>query len=282
MGYKVLNNGIPIPEIGYGTWQIPAGETAVNSIKAALSCGYRLIDGASVYKNQTSIGLGIAEAIKEGIVKREDIFLTSKVWNKDRGYEGTIAAFEKSLHDFGVDYLDLYLIHWPASSHRFENWEEINLETWKALTDLYKAGRVRAIGVSNFEPQHLTALIKTEVMPMVDQLEINPGNQQINTVEYCRKQGIQVEAWSPNGSGRMLCSKELQLLAAKYHKDVAQLCVRWAMQNNIIPLPRSVMPARIASNFDVQDFTISEEDMKAIASLEPFGNSGQRPDEIDF
>ena len=154
-----LNNGYMIPEIGYGTWQSPDSEVTVNGVKAAIACGYRHIDTAAAYKNEESVG----EGIKESGIARKDLFVTSKVWNTQRGYEKTIAAFEKTLSDLDLDYLDLYLIHWPASKKDYENWEEINLETWRAMTDLYKAGKIKAIGVSNFKPHHLEALMKTEV-----------------------------------------------------------------------------------------------------------------------
>ena len=186
-----LNNGYMIPEIGYGTWQSPDSEVTVNGVKAAIACGYRHIDTAAAYKNEESVG----EGIKESGIARKDLFVTSKVWNTQRGYEKTIAAFEKTLSDLDLDYLDLYLIHWPASKKDYENWEEINLETWRVMTDLYKAGKIKAIGVSNFKPHHLEALMKTEVKPMVNQIEFHPGFMQEETVKYCRDNGILVEAW---------------------------------------------------------------------------------------
>ena len=184
-----LNNGYMIPEIGYGTWQSPDSEVTVNGVKAAIACGYRHIDTAAAYKNEESVG----EGIKESGVARNELFVTSKVWNSQRGYEKTIAAFEKTLSDLGLDYLDLYLIHWPASKKDYENWEEINLETWRAMTDLYKAGKIKAIGVSNFKPHHLEALMKTEVKPMVNQVEFHPGFMQEETVKYCRDNEILVD-----------------------------------------------------------------------------------------
>lgn len=273
-----LNNGYMIPEIGYGTWQSPDNEVTVNGVKAAIACGYRHIDTAAAYKNEESVG----EGIKESGIARKDLFVTSKVWNTQRGYEKTIAAFEKTLSDLDLDYLDLYLIHWPASKKDYENWEEINLETWRAMTDLYKAGKIKAIGVSNFKPHHLEALMKTEVKPMVNQIEFHPGFMQEETVKYCRENGILVEAWSPLGTGRMLTNPDLQEIASHYGKSVAQICIRWCIQHDVLPLPKSVTPSRIEENSNVFDFEINAEDMQRIDALENFGGSGLDPDEVDF
>lgn len=273
-----LNNGYMIPEIGYGTWQSPDSEVTVKGVKAAIACGYRHIDTAAAYKNEESVG----EGIKESGIARKDLFVTSKVWNTQRGYEKTIAAFEKTLSDLGLDYLDLYLIHWPASKKDYENWEEINLETWRAMTNLYKAGKIKAIGVSNFKPHHLEALMKTEVKPMVNQIEFHPGFMQEETVKYCRGNGILVEAWSPLGTGRMLTNPDLQEIASHYGKSVAQICIRWCIQHDVLPLPKSVTPSRIEENSNVFDFEINVEDMQRIDALENFGGSGLDPDEVDF
>lgn len=229
----ILSNGCKIPCVGFGTWQTPDGDTAVSSVKAALNSGYKHIDTAAVYGNEKSVGTGIAESK----VSREELFVTSKVWNKDRGYEKTIAAFNKTLEDLGLDYLDLYLIHWPANVKQFSNWDEINLETWRAMTKLYKEGKIRAIGVSNFLPHHLKSLMKTEIPPMVNQIEFHPGQMQNETVDYCKKHNMLVEAWSPLGTGRMLSNETLKEIAAKYNKSVAQLCIRWCLQNEVLPLP---------------------------------------------
>lgn len=273
-----LNNGVMIPVIGYGTYKAPDSEITIEGIKKSAACGYRLIDTAAVYENEVSVGRGIAACS----IPREEMFVTSKVWNTKRGYETTLAAFDKTLSDLGMDYLDLYLIHWPAASHQFSNWEEINLETWRAMTELYKAGKIRAIGVSNFKPHHLDALMKTEVKPMVNQIEIHPGQLQEETVSFCQNNGIVVEAWSPLGRGRMLSNAVLQEIAGNYEKTAAQICIRWCIQHEIIPLVKSLTPSRIEENFDVFDFEISEDDMKRIDALEYFGGSGHDPDKIAF
>ena len=236
--------------------------------------GYRHIDTAAIYRNEESVG----RAIKESGIQREEIFVTTKLWNKCRSYELAYSAFERSISKLGLDYIDLYLIHWPASPAEYENFNEINLDTWKAMIELYKAGKIRAIGVSNFLPHHLDALMKTEVAPMVNQIEFHPGYTQSETVEYCKKNGIVVEAWSPLGSGRVLSDARLLKMAEKYGKTVAQICVRWCVQNGTLPLPKSVTPSRIRENANVFDFEISAEDMNTINSFEVFGESGFHPD----
>lgn len=273
-----LKNGIKIPAIGYGTWQTPDGEVAEAGIKTAIKSGYRHIDTAAAYGNEISVGKGI----RESRIPRKELFVTSKVWNEERGYEKTLAAFEKTLSDLGLEYLDLYLIHWPASSHQFSDWEEINLGTWKAMSELYQAGKIKAIGVSNFKPHHLKALMEAEVKPMVNQIEFHPGMLQEETMAYCKENGILVEAWSPLGTGRMLSNEVLLSIAEKYQKSVAQLCIRWCIQHEVLPLPKSVTPSRIVENLDVFDFEISKEDMRVIDGLENFGGSGLDPDQVDF
>jgi len=282
METMTLSNGVSIPAIGFGTWQTPDGQVAISSVKTAIESGYRHIDTAACYENEVGVGAGIAKAIANGTVSRDMLFVTSKVWNPDRGYSKTMAAFEKTLGDLGLGYLDLYLIHWPAAANQFENWEEINLGTWQAMTELYKAGKIRAIGVSNFKQHHLRALMQTEVPPMVNQIEYHPGFLQDETVDYCKESGILVEAWSPLGTGTMLTNETLQQIAATYNKSVAQLCIRFCLQNDVLPLPKSVTPSRIKENLDVFDFQISEEDMRTIRRLPDFGSKGLDPDKVDF
>ncbi|MFA7637135.1 MAG: aldo/keto reductase [Monoglobales bacterium] len=273
-----LRNGYEIPCIGFGTWQIPDGEAAENAVLEAVKAGYRHIDTANAYKNEPSVG----KAVRECGISREELFVTTKLWNSKRGYDNAMKAFEKSMELLGLDYIDLYLIHWPASKSQYDNWDEINLSSWKALTELYKTGRIKSIGVSNFKPHHLKSLIETEVPPMVNQIEFHPGQMQQETVDLCRQNNIIVEAWSPLGSGRMLDNDELKKIAAKYNKSVAQLCIRWCLQNGTLPLPKSQTPSRIKENIDVFDFEISEEDMVMINNMEYFDGSGYDPDKVDF
>ena len=275
--YK-LSSGAGIPCIGYGTWQTPNGEVATAAVLEALKCGYRHIDTAAAYKNEQSVG----EAIRLSGIPREQIFITSKVWNRNRGYEKTVAAFERTLSNLGTDYLDLYLIHWPANARQFSDPDALNLDTWRALVDLYRAGRIRAIGVSNFKPHHLEPLMNTEVPPMVNQIELHPGHSQSETVEYCKKHGILVEAWSPLGEGRVLSDPTLRAIGEKYGKSTAQVCIRWCLECGALPLPKTVTPSRMAENADVFDFSLSDEDMATIAALEGLGFSGHDPDFVDF
>lgn len=274
----LLNNGVKIPCVGFGTWKTPEGPVTVASVEAALEAGYRHIDTAAYYGNENSIGL----TLRDCGIDRSEIFVTSKLWNTERGYDKTMAAFEKTLKTLRLDYLDLYLIHWPAVAKHYDNWEEVNLSTWRAMTELYHQGLIRAIGVSNFMPHHLRALVESDVIPAVNQIELHPGQMQTETLEFCRAHNILVEAWSPLGRGRMLTNETLIAIAEKYGKTVAQLCIRWCLQNGTLPLPKSVTPSRIAENADVFDFTICNEDMALINSMEYFGGSGHNPDLVDF
>lgn len=278
MNQLTLNNGYTIPEIGFGTWKITDKEAAVQSVKEALAAGYRHIDTAAAYENETEVG----QAIRESGIKREDLFITSKLWNSERGYESTLEAFEKTLERLGLDYLDLYLIHWPASVHQFENWETINVETWRAMIKLYREGRIQAIGVSNFLPHHLSALMEMEVTPMVNQIEFHPGMTQPETVKYCRENRILVEAWSPLGNGQLLQSEQIKSMAEKYKKSPAQICLRFVLQQGVLPLAKSVQASRIRENLNLYDFRIDEEDMKTLTDMDNVAYSGSHPDKVDF
>lgn len=273
---RTLANGVKIPCIGYGTWQTPGGDVARDSVKKALELGYRHVDTATVYGNEASVG----EGIRLSGVKREDVFLTTKQWTNERGFENTVAAAERALKTLGVDYLDLYLVHWPAVEKLSPDWAAINAETWRGFEKLYKDGKVRAIGVSNFMPAQLAALKEcAEVQPMVDQVEFHPGYIQRNVLDYCRENGIVVEAWSPLGSGRLLADPLVNEIGAAHGKSAAQTCVRYALQHGIVPLPKSVTPERIAANADVFDFALTDAEMTALDAMPETGYSGYHPDD---
>ena len=268
---RTLSNGCGIPCVGFGTFLIPNGAPTAAAVKAAVDAGYRLIDTGFIYENEAAVGDGIRAALAEGNMTREDLFVTGKVWNTERGYDTTIAAFERTAAALGLEYLDLYLIHWPAIARHYENWREINADTWRALTDLYRAGRVRAIGVSNFLPKHIEPLLETEVAPMVDQLQYHPGMMQTPVVDWCREHGIAVEGWSPLGMGRLLEDPVLAGIAEKHGKTPAQVCIRWCLQTGVVPLPKSQTPERIVSNAQVFDFELDAEDMARIAAMDDGG-----------
>jgi len=270
-----LANGVKIPAIGYGTWQTPNNVTA-ECVKMALDLGYRHIDTAWGYDNE----VGVGDGIRASGVKREDIFVTTKHWVTFRGYQKTIEAVDDSLKRLGMDYIDLYLVHWPCVELSSSDWQEINADTWRGFEAMYKAGKLRAIGVSNYEEKQIEALAKTaEVMPMVNQLEFHPGYMQLDNIRYNQSKGILVEAWSPLGSGAVLKDETLAKIAAKYGKSVAQLCIRFSLDYGVLPLPKSTNPERTAQNADVFDFTISPEDRAVLESMPILGYSGFTPEE---
>jgi diketogulonate reductase-like aldo/keto reductase len=274
-----LSNGVKIPCIGFGTWQTPDGEVAVSSVNAAIAAGYRHIDTAQGYGNEESVG----KAVKESGVKREELFITSKLNNGEHGYEKTVAAFEGTMKKLNLEYLDLFLIHWPNPSASRGNWQEANAGTWKAFEEFYRAKRIRAIGVSNFHQRHIEPLLKTAtIAPMVNQIRLCPGDTQDDVVAYSRSQGMIVEAYSPLGVGKIFEVPEMQALSKKYGKSIAQICIRWSLQMGFLPLPKSVTPARIKENADVFGFDLSEEDVKLIAGLKGCVGYSQDPDTASF
>jgi len=266
-----LNNGIEMPMLGLGVFLSKEGTEVENAVKVALQNGYRHIDTAAIYKNERGVG----KAIKESGVSREDIFLTSKVWNSDQGYTTTMSAFEESLEKLQTDYLDLYLIHWPKGKR--------SVESWKALEEIYKNGRVKAIGISNFLVHHLEDFLpECKIMPMVNQYEFHPELMQPDLLEYCRKHGIQPEAWSPIMKGRVNDVPLMQELAAKYNKTPVQIVLRWDLQTGVVTIPKSVTPERIISNANIFDFELNDEDMVKINGLDKNGRIGGHPDFITF
>ncbi|WP_286029127.1 aldo/keto reductase [Ligilactobacillus agilis] len=274
-----LSNGVTIPGLGYGTYQTPP-EDAYRAVTDALAVGYRHIDTAALYGNESGVG----QAIKDSGLKREEVFITSKLWNTERGYDKTMAAFEKTLAELGTDYLDLYLIHWPANEKQFgQEAADLNLDTWRAFEDLYKAGKIKAIGVSNFMPNHLEALLaQAEIKPMVNQIEVHPGWPQTEAIRYCQRNDILVEAWAPLGEAAALSNPVLAKIAAKYDHTPAQVCLRWEVQQGILPLPKSVHKERMAENTKLFDFELTEDEMDIIGALRNLGGQCKVPDQVDF
>lgn len=267
-----LNNGTHIPSIGFGTSMIN-GDECIEVIKTAIEAGYTHIDTAHAYENEKKIG----QAIKESNVKRENLFITSKVWKDSMGYENTIESFEETLKNLDTEYLDLFLIHWPKN-----NDDKLNIETWRALEFLYKKGKVKAIGVSNFLEKHLKVIIDNcDIVPAVNQIEFHPGLVRTETIAFCKEHGIVIEAWAPLGKGKMLDNSTLIRLSKKYNKSVAQVCLRWCIQNDVIPLPKSQNEDRMKQNLDIFDFEISKEDMNEINSMEFFAGSNMNPNSFN-
>lgn len=267
-----ISNGVEIPCMGLGTWQ-SKDEVARISVLSALSHDYRLIDTAAAYGNERGVGAGI----KQSGLPREEIFVTSKLRNADHGYRATLDAFELTMEKLGLEYLDLYLIHWPNPVQFRTTWEEATAGTWRAFEELYKAGRIRAIGVSNFMPHHIETLKKTaEILPMVNQLKLCPGIPQNEVVDYCRANDILVEAYSPFGTGLIFSNDAIRAIAAKYNKTVGQVCLRWCLQKDFVSLPKSANPMRIKENTDIFDFELEQADMDIISNLE--GVCGEIPD----
>lgn len=263
-----LNNGVKMPIFGFGVFKVEGGKEVYDAVTEALKVGYRSIDTAAYYDNEEGVG----KAIRDSNIPREEIFVTTKLWNTDHGYEETLKAFEESRKKLGLDYVDLYLIHWPVPE-KFK-------ESWRAFETLYERGKVRAIGVSNFKIHHLEELLKdAKVVPAVNQVELHPLLTQVELREYCKEKGIQVEAWSPLMKGRRFDHPVLVELSEKYGKTPAQIVLRWHLQNEIVIIPKSVTPSRIAENADIFDFQLSEEDVEKIDSLNEDYRFGPDPDE---
>ncbi|WP_404456348.1 aldo/keto reductase [Oceanobacillus kapialis] len=271
----ILSNGVKMPWLGLGVFKVEEGPELVQAVKAAIKNGYRLIDTAAIYGNEAGVGQGIQESIRETGLKREDLFITSKVWNDGLNYEDTIKAFRVSLEKLGLDYLDLYLIHWPGV--------EQYKEAWKALEDLYKQGLIRAIGVSNFQVHHLEDLAKiSEIKPMLNQVEHHPKLTQQDLRKYAKENGIQLQAWSPLMQGQLLDHSLLEEIAEKHGKAVAQVIIRWNLQSGIATIPKSTKEHRIVANGDVFDFQLSAEGMEAIDALNENLRVGPDPDTFNF
>ncbi len=252
-----MGNGIKMPYLGLGVYDCKDGEEVFNSVTWALEAGYRHIDTATLYKNETGVG----EAVRAFNIAREEIFVVSKVWNTDQGYEETLKAFETSMGKLKLDYLDLYLIHYPVKG-KFP-------DTWKALERLYREERVRAIGISNFPERHIRELLKTaEIVPMVNQMEFHPYIIQQGLIDYCRELNIQYEGWSPFMRGRIFEIDLFRALSQKYQKSIAQIALRWSLQKGVIAIPKSSRKDRIISNADIFDFEISMDDMNHIDKLD--------------
>lgn len=277
--FQELHNGMKLPNMGFGVWQIPKGVTA-HCVKLALKAGYRYIDTAAAYHNEKEVGEGIRQAMEEYGIKREEIFVSTKLWNDHRGYDKAVEAIETSLNNLGLDYIDLYMLHWPAVAKWHDNWRDINADTYRAVEDYYKQGKIKAIGVANYLAHHLEALIEdTNIKPMVNQIEYHPGFGQIESAKYCQEHGIIVEAWSPLGCGEVLQNKTLKQLADKYNKSTAQICIRWLLQKNILPIIKSTHEERMIQNMQVFDFEISSQDMQIIDAISYCGGMRFNPDE---
>lgn len=275
-----LNNGVEIPVLGFGTFKAMDGEEAYRAVLEALKAGYRHIDTAAIYQNEESVG----QAIKDSGVPREEMFVTTKLWNSQQTYEQTRQALEKSIEKLGLDYLYLYLIHWPNPKPLRENdaWKTRNAEVWRAMEDLYQEGKIRAIGVSNFLPHHLDALLETAtIVPAVNQVRLAPGVYQDQVVAYCREKGILLEAWGPFGQGELFDSKQVQEIAANHGKSIAQIALAWSLAEGFLPLPKSVTTSRIQANLDCFGIELSHEERETLKTI-AVQSGAPRVDDVDF
>ena len=267
----LLNNGLEMPWLGFGVFQVNDGQEVKGAVKSALETGYRSIDTAAVYGNERGVG----KAIQESGIPREEIFLTTKVWNDDQRQKRTLAAFEESLERLETDYVDLYLVHWPVKG--------CYLETWQAMEEIYQSGRAKAIGVSNFMVHHLEDILRdSQVVPTVNQVEFHPFLVQPELLRFCQSHQIQVEAWSPLMQGQIVTEQVVQKLAEKYHKTPAQIALRWNLQHEVVTIPKSVQVNRIAENANIFDFELSEVDMRVLDALDEGKRVGPDPYKFNF
>jgi len=272
--FYTLSNGIKIPCLGFGTYKAADNGTS-KIIRTAIKSGYRCFDTASFYGTETFL----SNAIKESNIPRESFFITSKVWKEEMGFNGTKKAFERSLERLKTDYIDLYLIHWPLPQYNYKDWKLLDIDTWKAMEDLYNDGRIRAIGLSNFLPHHIENIIKNcKIKPMVNQLEFHPGYSQEAAVRYCKDNNILVQAWSPLGRTRVLQDNLIIRLAAKYNVSPAQICLRYAMQKGVMPLSKASTLERMKENQDIFGFEIETDDIYRLETMPQTGWSGEHPD----
>lgn len=272
-----LSNNLQMPILGFGTFKIEDQSVATQSVKDAIVCGYRHIDCASVYGNETAVGEGLKQGMQEAQISRSDIFLVSKVWNSDQGYDKTKQAFAKTCSDLGVDYLDLYLIHWPAHE------SEVTQGTWKAMEELYREGKIKAIGVCNFMKQHLIELMAfAEIKPMVNQVELHPQFPEKHLRTFCEKEGIAITAWGPLMQGKVFENEIMQEIAKKHHKSISQVTLRWHIQQNIIAIPKSTHKDRMIDNLGIFDFVLDADDMEAIDRINNGRRLGPDPEERPF
>lgn len=274
-----LNNGVKIPIIGFGTWQTPDGDIAKHAVEVALNAGYRHIDTAAAYGNEKSVG----QAIKNSGINRHDLFITTKLWNADHGYKSAKAAIDRSLQNLKVDYLDLYLIHWPNPVDMRDHWAEANAESWRAMEEAVQAGKIRAIGVSNFRKRHLDELLKTaEIKPVVNQIMLNPSDLQPDVVKVNNELKLLSEAYSPLGTGGLLGNETVNEIASEVGKSPAQVLIRWSLEHGFLPLPNSVHDKYIRANAEVFDFNLSSEQMNKLDSLHGVSGLATDPDAANF
>lgn len=274
MEHYILNNGVEIPAVAFGTYKAADGKSA-DVIRTAIEAGYRYFDTASFYGTETYL----AEAVRESGISRDEIFIASKLWKTEMGYDNVKKAFGRTLENLETDYLDLYLIHWPLPEPGYKEWKQLDKETWRAMEELYQEGKIRAIGLSNFLPHHIENILEDcTVRPAVDQIEYHPGYSQEAVVQYCKERDILVQAWSPIGRQRVLTEGLVQELAEKYGVSPARICLKFAVQRGIIPLPKSSSMERMKENLDLYSFEMEQEDIWRLATMPQAGWSGEHPD----